>query len=156
MPPLRELAPLIEHQVPCPLPFYDDQGRYLFAAPGKVDVLAEVLLASVLARRDNELFVLLVDLLETGPHLEKLLRAVRVAPARHHQVLVVCPWPPGVPVPGRRHEQSKTAKLPATLHDQLARATGAAAGARARPGAAGVWPAWRAGHLWFRRKKPWP
>ena len=99
--------------------------------------------------------MLLVDLLETGPHLEKLLRAVRVALARHHQVLVVCPWPPGVPVPGRRHEQSKTAKLPATLHDQLARASAL----RLEQGLGQVRQAF--GRLGvpvtcLRRKKPWP
>jgi len=28
------------------------------------------------------------------------LRAVKVALARHHQVMVVCPWPPGLDPPG--------------------------------------------------------
>jgi uncharacterized protein (DUF58 family) len=93
---------LAEHQVPCPVAFYDAQGRYLFGAPGKIDVLANALTRAVLCGRDNELFVLLVDLLETGPHLEKLLRAVRVALSRHHQVVVICPWPAGVDVPARR------------------------------------------------------
>src|SRR5207244_1765788 len=60
---------------------------------------AKALLYSVLRGRDNELFVLLVDFLETGAHLEEILRAVRVALGRHHQVLVVCPWPPGVAKP---------------------------------------------------------
>jgi uncharacterized protein (DUF58 family) len=92
---------LIEHQVPCPLPFYDARGRYLFGSPAKIDVLASALMYSVLRGRDNELFVLLVDFLETGPHLEKILRAVRVALGRHHQVLVVCPWPNGVDKPKR-------------------------------------------------------
>ena len=32
------------------------------------------------------------------------MRAVQVALARHHQVLVICPWPPGVPAPGGRPE----------------------------------------------------
>src|SRR5262249_11874707 len=31
---------LTEHFVPVPLTLYDEQGRYLFASPGKVDVLA--------------------------------------------------------------------------------------------------------------------
>jgi uncharacterized protein (DUF58 family) len=92
---------LTEHQVPCPLPFYDARGRYLFGSPAKIDILASAVMYSVLRGRDNELFVLLVDFLETGPHLEKILRAVRVALGRHHQVLVVCPWPPGVDKPKR-------------------------------------------------------
>ena len=104
---------LIEHQVPCPLPLYDERGQYLFGSPGKIAVLAGARMYSVLRGRDNELFVLLVDFLETGPHLEKILRAVRVALGRHHQVLVVCPWPPGVdrPKQGGR-TKSKEASRP--------------------------------------------
>jgi hypothetical protein len=98
---------LAEHQVPYPLPLYDRQGRYLFASPGKIDVLAEALVRAVGKGRDNELFVLLVDLLELVDDLEPLLRAVKVTLARHHQVLVICPWPPGVPrpLPGRSAER---------------------------------------------------
>jgi uncharacterized protein (DUF58 family) len=90
---------LAEHQVPYPLPFYDARGRYLFASPGKVEVLARALLQAVGKGRDNELFVFLVDLLELVDHLQPLVRAVKVALARHHQVLVLCPWPPGVELP---------------------------------------------------------
>jgi hypothetical protein len=49
--------------------------------------------------RDNELFVLLVDLLELTDEMRPLLQAVQVARARHHQVMVLCPWPPGVLLP---------------------------------------------------------
>jgi len=101
---------LIEHQVPCPMPFYDSRGQYLFGAPGKIDILAKALTHSVLRGRDNELFVLLVDFLETGHHLEKILRAVRVALGRHHQVLVVCPWPPNVDVPVRPYQGGENKK----------------------------------------------
>src|SRR5207302_1238972 len=38
---------LNEHQVPYALPFYDAQGRYLFASPGKLPVLARALLHAV-------------------------------------------------------------------------------------------------------------
>jgi hypothetical protein len=90
---------LAEHHIPYALPLYDPQGHYLFAAPGKVEVLARALLHAVARGRDNELFVLLADLLEIGEHLGPLLRAVKVALARHHAVVVVCPWPPGLPLP---------------------------------------------------------
>jgi hypothetical protein len=90
---------LAEHDVPYPLPLYDERGRYLFAAPGKVEVLARALSAAVGKGHDNELFVLLADLLELDGQLTPLLRAVKVALARHHQVVVLCPWPPGVPPP---------------------------------------------------------
>jgi hypothetical protein len=54
---------------------------------------------------DNELFVLQVDLLEIPEHLGPLFRAVKVALGRHHQVIVVCPWPPGLPPPPRHAGQ---------------------------------------------------
>src|SRR5439155_16616854 len=90
---------LADHQVPYPLPMYDRNGRYLFAAPGKIQVLATALLRAVGKGHDNELFVLLVDLLELEDHLGPLLQAVRVARGRHHRVLVICPWPPGIRPP---------------------------------------------------------
>ena len=90
---------LAEHQIPCAVPLYDDQGRYLFAVPEKIPVLAKALMQAVGRGRDNELFVLMADLLELDGHFEPLLQAVRVALARHHQVLLVCPWPEDVPMP---------------------------------------------------------
>ncbi|MBI3409765.1 MAG: DUF58 domain-containing protein [Planctomycetes bacterium] len=91
---------LAEHQTPCPQPLYDEQGRYLFESPKKLDVLADALSASVRQGQDNELFVLLIDFLEAEPHLDKVLRAIQVARGRHHQVIVVCPWPTGMDADG--------------------------------------------------------
>lgn len=90
---------LAEHLVPCPLPLYDRRGHYLFASVGKVGVLGDALVQAVGKGRDNELFVLLVDLLELSDELDPLLRAVKVALGRHHRVLVVCAWPPDLPPP---------------------------------------------------------
>ncbi len=90
---------LAEHEVPYELPLYDHRGRYRFASPAKVGVLGQALLRAVGKGHDNELFVLLADLLDLGDRLAPLLSAVKVAVARHHQVMVVCPWPPGVPLP---------------------------------------------------------
>jgi uncharacterized protein (DUF58 family) len=101
---------LAEHHIPYPLPLYDRQGRYLFASPGKVDVLARALLRAVGKGRDNELFVLVVDLLELVDHLDPLLKAVTVTLTRHHQILVLCPWPPGVPVPDQRRRRGEGEK----------------------------------------------
>jgi uncharacterized protein (DUF58 family) len=95
---------LAEHHVPYPLPLYDLHGRYLFAAPGKVTVLATALLRSVGKGHDNELFVLLADLLELTEESDPLMKAVKVALTRHHRVLVICPWPPGIPPPTMREE----------------------------------------------------
>lgn len=88
---------LADHQVPYQIPLYDGQGRYRFVAPEKVEILAGALLRAVGKGHDNELFVVLADLLELGDRAEPVVRAIKVALARHHQVVVVCPWPPGVP-----------------------------------------------------------
>jgi uncharacterized protein (DUF58 family) len=95
---------LAEHQVPYSVPLYDDTGHYLFAAPEKIGVLSSALLRAVGKGHDNELFVLMVDLLELDDRLDPLLKAVRVAVSRHHQVILVCPWPPGLPPPGKEVE----------------------------------------------------
>jgi uncharacterized protein (DUF58 family) len=97
---------LAEHQVPYPLPWYDARGRYLFAAPGKLRTLSDAFLRAVARGRDNELFVILADLLELGDDLGQVLSAVKVALARHHQVMIVCPWPPELPLPGRPRNRS--------------------------------------------------
>jgi hypothetical protein len=91
---------LAEHQVPVAVPLYDAQGRYLFTRPEKLQVLARALTRAAGQGRDNELFVILADLLELDGHLEPLLGAIRVVLARHHQVVVICAWPRGVPLPG--------------------------------------------------------
>jgi uncharacterized protein (DUF58 family) len=97
---------LNDHQVPVPLPLYDSQGRYLFAAPRKIEVLAGAFLRAVARGRDNELFVILADLLELDDHIGKLLAAIKAALARHHQVMVVCPWPADIPMPKKRKKEA--------------------------------------------------
>jgi uncharacterized protein (DUF58 family) len=90
---------LAEHQVPCYVPLYDEKGRYQFARPEKIVVLARALVMAAARGLDNELYVIMADLLELDGQLDPLLQAVRVALGRHHQVLVICPWPQGVPMP---------------------------------------------------------
>ncbi len=89
---------LSEHHRRYPVALYDEHGRYLFRGTEKVDVLAQTLVRAVAHGRDNELFVIMADLIELDGDLEPLFKAVRVAVGRHHQVLVICPWMPGVPV----------------------------------------------------------
>jgi uncharacterized protein (DUF58 family) len=110
---------LDEHQVAAPMSLYDAEGRYRFTSPRKIDITARALLEGVLRGKENELFVLMIDLLEAGPHLEPLLRAARVALARHHQVQVICPWPPGVPLPGK---STPPPRRP-SVHDYVAQAS---------------------------------
>jgi uncharacterized protein (DUF58 family) len=111
---------LSEHQVPYSLPLYSLEGRYLFAAPEKVFVLANALARAVGKGRDNELFVLLADLLELDEALDPLLRAVRVALGRHHQVVLICPWPLGLELPNENpRAQRATNHSPQALWDQV-------------------------------------
>jgi uncharacterized protein (DUF58 family) len=111
---------LAEHQVPYSLPLYSPEGRYLFASPSKVQVLADALVRAVGRGRDNELFVLLADLLELDEALDPLLRAVRVALGRHHQVVVICPWPPGLELPGRDAQPIRKKQLNRALRREAA------------------------------------
>jgi uncharacterized protein (DUF58 family) len=90
---------LQERQVRMPVPLYDKQGRYRFRCSEKVKVLARAIVRAVSGARDNELYVILADLAELHRSLTPLLKAARVARARHHQVLVIVPWPADMPPP---------------------------------------------------------
>lgn len=90
---------LRHHHLRCPMPLYDEQGRYRFRCPRKADVLAAELVRAVARARDNELYVILADLTELGADVEPLVKACRAARARRHHVLVIVPWPADVPSP---------------------------------------------------------
>jgi uncharacterized protein (DUF58 family) len=110
---------LHEHHIPFEQPLFGPGGEYLFAAPAKVEVLAGALRRAVGRGRDNELFVLMADLLEIPDQLDPLLSAVKMAAARHHHLMVVCPWPPGVPPPDRsgREATKREARYQHALQD---------------------------------------
>src|SRR5205814_2339722 len=57
---------LQHHLLRCPVPLYDDQGRYRFRCPGKAPVLAAAMIRAVGMARDNELYVVFADLAELG------------------------------------------------------------------------------------------
>jgi len=95
----RVAAFLQTHLLRCPVPLYDDDGRYRFRCTGKADVLAGAMVRAVGRARDNELYVILADLAELGQDLAPVVKACRVARARHHHVLVIVPWPADVPSP---------------------------------------------------------
>lgn len=113
---------LQQHLARCPVPLYDAQGKYRFRCSGKAGVLAGALLHAVGRARDNELYVVLADLTELGADVAAVVRAVRVARARHHQVLVVVPWPDDVPEPeattppGSQTEPDKPRRPPAAAN----------------------------------------
>ena len=90
---------LAEHRRPYRRPLYGRNGRYLFESPEKIDIFARSLLQAESRGRDNELFVLLVDLLDCPQRWQPLVQAVKLSLARHHQVVLICPWPNGLPSP---------------------------------------------------------
>ncbi|MGL4553933.1 MAG: DUF58 domain-containing protein [Gemmataceae bacterium] len=98
---------LAEHQVPYALPLYDERGRYLPASPRRAGVLGKAVVDAAGRGRDNELYVVLADLLDLGDDLAPLLQAARVARARHHQMVIVQPWPRGLPVPDESRREAK-------------------------------------------------
>lgn len=59
----------------------------------KFELLTNSLSRSVSGARDNELYVLLVDLIDCGGNLGSLADAIRLARARHHRVCVLSPVP---------------------------------------------------------------
>jgi hypothetical protein len=90
---------LQHHLLRCPVPLYDDMGRYRFHCPDKAPILADAMIRAVGRARDNELYVVLADLAELGADLAPVVKACRVARSRHHHVLVIVPWPADVPSP---------------------------------------------------------
>jgi uncharacterized protein (DUF58 family) len=97
----RAMRFLADHHARYPVRLYDARGRYLFHSRPKLAVLANALNYAVARGRDNELFVLLADLTDLADEIEPLIRSVRVAVARHHQVLVIVPWQDDIPDPPR-------------------------------------------------------
>jgi hypothetical protein len=84
---------LIEHRVAYAPTLIESLGPMAGQSLPKITVLANALLRAVSRGHDNELFVLLVDLLDVADQLDPLLRAAKVAVSRHHRVLVICPQP---------------------------------------------------------------
>jgi uncharacterized protein (DUF58 family) len=115
---------LADRQVRVPVPLYDELGRYRFRSPAKVPILAGELVKAVSRARDNELYVILADLAELGPDLGPLEKAARVARARKHHVMVILPWPVGLPGPDDKpaptRDRDPTMKS-ATVRDALAK-----------------------------------
>ncbi len=57
----------------------------------RFDLLAHELTRAVAYANDNELFVVMADLLSADQQIENLLSATKVALARHHRVVFICP-----------------------------------------------------------------
>lgn len=74
-------------------PVVDRRGNELHDWHGKFEVLSDALTRVVARSHDHELFVLMVDLLDHPDPPGRLADAIRLARARHHRVVVICPCP---------------------------------------------------------------
>lgn len=74
-------------------PVVDRRGNELHDWHGKFEVLSDALARVVARSHDHELFVLMVDLLDHPDPPGRLADAIRLARARHHRVVVICPCP---------------------------------------------------------------
>jgi uncharacterized protein (DUF58 family) len=91
---------LTDHNVRMTPTLVDDRGQYRFRHPEKAEVLSQALLRAVARVRDNEMYVILADLLALGlDGIQPIVKSVRAARARKHQVLIVVPWPDGLAKP---------------------------------------------------------
>jgi uncharacterized protein (DUF58 family) len=118
----EKLQQLLEsHRVPYALPLLGPDGSYLLDGQPKARSLSRAHLRAVAAARDNELHVFLADLLGMEGGLGTVLGSIKVALARHHQVVVICPWPEGLPGPDspRKPGEGVAGKLEELIHQRL-------------------------------------
>ena len=87
-----------EERIRVPVRRFDRDGTDRFRELPKLKVLAKSLVRATSRARDNELYVLLVDLLDLADDLDAVLRAARLARTRHHHILVIIAWPNDIPV----------------------------------------------------------
>lgn len=69
------------------------RGRGFHDGVGRMEALAHAVLTAVARAKDNEVLVILADLLESSHGISHLIPALRLARARHHRVICVCPTP---------------------------------------------------------------
>jgi uncharacterized protein (DUF58 family) len=89
------------------------RGRGFHDSVARLDTLAQTLLTAVSRAKDNEVFVIFADLLESSHGISRLLPALRLARARHHRVVCVCP------TPVFRRPAPTTLELPGTTAEDL-------------------------------------
>jgi len=99
-------------------PAIDRRGRGFHDCIAKLTPLKEAITKAVARGHDNELFVILIDLIDCTNEISTLIPAIRTALARHHRVAVICP------TPDFRRPDSKnlSAELPAEERELLLRA----------------------------------
>ena len=74
-------------------PVVERRSREVHDWDARFEILTTALTGAVARGRDNELFVLLLDLVDYTGSLERLRQIIRVARARHHRIVLICPLP---------------------------------------------------------------
>ena len=74
-------------------PVVERRGREVHDWDARFDTLTAAVTNAIARGRDNELFVLMLDMVDYTGSLERLKQIVRLARARHHRVVLICPWP---------------------------------------------------------------
>jgi uncharacterized protein (DUF58 family) len=74
-------------------PVVSIRGRGFHDGVARMETLSEAMTTAVAYARDNEVFVICSDLMESAQSISHLMPAVRLATARHHRVAFVCPTP---------------------------------------------------------------
>ncbi|CAN5324367.1 hypothetical protein BH11PLA2_BH11PLA2_00960 [soil metagenome] len=88
---------LAARQVRIPATIYEADGKLRYRGESKLATLSRAMMRAVSRARDNELYVILADVVELTGSLDVVTRAVKLARTRHHQVLIVVPWPDAIP-----------------------------------------------------------
>ena len=100
---------LMQCGMPWMEPVTAPRGSKAWLGLPRMEMLASALAKGVIHARDNEVFVILVELHECVPGLSTLLPAVKMALGRHHRVAFVCPSPTfRRPVPSSTEPQSES------------------------------------------------
>lgn len=81
-----------EEHVTLPIQRLGHNGTDRFQEPNKLRMAADALTQATMRARDNELFVIFISLQHLNADLAPLLRAIRHARSRHHQILVFSVW----------------------------------------------------------------
>ncbi len=74
-------------------PLVHTRSRGFHDAMATTQLLSKAITETVTTSRDNEVYVIMANLLECATNISYLLPALKMALARHHRVVVVCPTP---------------------------------------------------------------
>ncbi|MEY3225918.1 MAG: hypothetical protein RLZZ536_537 [Planctomycetota bacterium] len=74
-------------------PVVSVRGRGFHDGLPRMEMLSKAMTTAVATARDNEVFVILADLLESAHSISHLMPALKLARGKHHRVMVVCPTP---------------------------------------------------------------